>query len=430
MGAAGRSGVLRDATTLLLLAAGCGGIASQDESDASGDAAKYADASAGSRVDASADARVDASVDASVDVRSTDAGVDVGARQNDGASNVFPPEAAAPGADAGECNASTCPAGCCDGDGHCQSGSPTFCGTGGFACQVCPPGMQCQGNVYCACTRASCPNGCCNDSFVPGMADSGAACLAGTSDMACGGGAADCLDCTFNGITGTGGTCANQLCTYPPPCTCMTGCCDRSGQCQAGASNTQCGELGGYCRDCTLSGTQCDMGQCTGGLDGGAATRKRAPTGAAMSSTNASQEYPSRAAATWASGATRASAVATGWAIASTVPTMRRAGAEERCASTAPSSAARAVSARAWRLTGPSRVRKRATGAAMRTTIASSGSPTRSAGASAPRAPTAPRSVRRRPATSARRQGHAPASRRNARRRTRVAPPSWKSRHR
>ncbi len=282
------------ATTLLLLAAGCGGMASQDETDASGDAegytdaitATHADASTGTHADASAGTPADASTaahaDASADARvssSGDAGVDAGTGQNDGAANVSPPEAAAPGPDASGCNASTCRAGCCDGDGHCQSGSPTFCGTGGFACQICPPGMQCQGNFFCACTRESCPNGCCNDSFVPGMADSGAACLAGTSDMSCGGGAADCQDCTFNGMAGTGGTCAGQLCTYPPPCTCMTGCCDRSGQCQPGASNTQCGELGGYCRDCTLSGTQCDMGQCTGGLDGGGCNEQTCPNG-------------------------------------------------------------------------------------------------------------------------------------------------------
>jgi hypothetical protein len=258
------------ATTLLLLAAGCGGITSQNESDASGDAEGYADASTGKDADANADASPSSNADAVVDA---------GARQSDGAASVLPPEASAPGADAGGCSASTCPAGCCDSDGHCQSGSPTSCGTGGLACETCPPGMQCQDNVFCACTPESCPNGCCNDSFVLGMADSGAACLAGTSDVACGGGGADCQDCTFNGITGTGGTCGSQLCTLPPPCSCMTGCCDHSGQCQPGASNTQCGERGGYCRDCTVSGTQCDMGQCTGAVDAGVCNAQTCPSG-------------------------------------------------------------------------------------------------------------------------------------------------------
>jgi hypothetical protein len=251
------------AAGVFFLGAACGGATSLYDSDNN---------------DAGGDAPSDATV-----TTPSDASADTGVVQRDAPLGTAVSDATAPGADAAGCNATTCPNGCCDTDGHCQQGSLVFCGLGGFACQVCPSGMQCQHGVNCACTAESCPSGCCNDSFFPGMeADGGAACLTGSADTACGGGGADCQDCTVTGSVLTGGTCVGQTCSYPPPCQCpfTGGCCDRLGQCQPGASNTQCGQmLTGYCQDCTLSGTQCDKGQCTGMPDAGVCNAQTCPNG-------------------------------------------------------------------------------------------------------------------------------------------------------
>jgi hypothetical protein len=251
------------AGVFFFLGTACGGATSLYDSD---------------NMDAGGDAPSDATV-----TTPSDASADAGAVPSDGPSATAVSDATAPGADAAGCNATTCPSGCCDTDDHCQQGSLVFCGQGGVACQVCPSGMQCQRGVYCACTAESCPIGCCNDSFHLGMeADGGAACLTGFSDTACGGGGADCQDCTSTASVRTGGTCVGQTCSNPPPCQCpiLGGCCDRLGQCQPGASNTQCGQsLTGYCQDCTLSGTQCDKGQCTGLPDAAVCNAQTCPNG-------------------------------------------------------------------------------------------------------------------------------------------------------
>ncbi|HEU5430496.1 MAG TPA: hypothetical protein VFU81_02470, partial [Thermomicrobiales bacterium] len=111
------------------------------------------------------------------------------------------------------CNGQSCPDGCCDRSNTCQSGSSDgACGTDGQLCQACRAPQTCGGGDQprrCGCTEESddvtcagkcgtvanncgrrvdctprCP-GCC----------SGATCLPGTSDDACGAGGAGCQIC-------------------------------------------------------------------------------------------------------------------------------------------------------------------------------------------------------------------------------------------
>jgi hypothetical protein len=51
-----------------------------------------------------------------------------------------------------------------------------------------------------------------------------------------------------------------QCVTKPPQCNAMTcaGCCDAADQCQAGFLDTQCGENGVACTDCSATGGTCD----------------------------------------------------------------------------------------------------------------------------------------------------------------------------
>jgi len=177
-----------------------------------------------------------------------------------------------------KCSSSTCPLGCCDANGVCQSSSATLCGTAGSTCQICPSGSQCLFKEYCGCNSVSCPSGCCAALQDPttGVYLGVSGCRNGTSDTECGGGGDGCQDCTQ---FGNAGTCGNQQCNYPPPCLCTSGCCDRLGRCQPGASNTQCGGPGAYCQDCTLSATQCDGQQCMGALDAGVCNAQTCPNG-------------------------------------------------------------------------------------------------------------------------------------------------------
>ena len=106
------------------------------------------------------------------------------------------------------CNASSCPNGCCDTSGKCQTSSNPTCGTGGVACAVCGTGTTCSSGK-CVCNASSCGGGCCN----------GTSCLAyaSESNTLCGSGGATCAPCA------SGQTCstANGTCgaTSTGPCT-------------------------------------------------------------------------------------------------------------------------------------------------------------------------------------------------------------------
>jgi len=165
------------------------------------------------------------------------------------------------------CSGITCPLGCCDANGVCQTGGfANTCGENGTACVTCPPGTTCLEGRRCACDPQSCPNGCC----------SGQVCMPGNADNQCGNGGAQCLDCT-GGVPAV--SCIAQACDFPPPCNCGDGCCDANGQCQPGASNTACGLAGSYCQDCTQSGGVCDQEGCAVGLDGGVCNQATCPNG-------------------------------------------------------------------------------------------------------------------------------------------------------
>ncbi len=180
------------------------------------------------------------------------------------------------------CGPTTCPGGCCDANGVCQSGdSPTACGVAGATCQACSAGTECT-DQQCSCTNETCPTGCCVYSFPGGGRGRGgrggtmggptlptATCAPGTSDTECGTAGSSCENCTNSGPY----NCVNQQCNIPapppppPPCQCTTGCCDSLGGCQPGASNTACGLPGNICQDCTQPpGGVCAGQSCSTGI--------------------------------------------------------------------------------------------------------------------------------------------------------------------
>ncbi|HXN33009.1 MAG TPA: hypothetical protein VN894_14160, partial [Polyangiaceae bacterium] len=244
--------------------------------------------------------------------------------------------------DAASCSRSSCPMGCCDLNGRCQAGiAPTACGGGGQACQSCvASGLVCTaqqcattscgpadcagcclgalclpGNATTACgekgsqcadcsaTGAQCaatpgaggacaamaPSTCDSTSCPAGCCDANGVCQMGTTDVACGTFGSACENCTSFGPgrigIGRGGPipfqlrCTNQVCIPPPPCNCTTGCCDATGACQPGASDTECGTPYISCENCTLSGTQCSNQQCGASLDAGVCNAQSCPSG-------------------------------------------------------------------------------------------------------------------------------------------------------
>jgi hypothetical protein len=151
-------------------------------------------------------------------------------------------------ADGSPCDATTCPTGCCDSSGQCQPGTDqTACGANGQACQNCAGmGETCVaagGGGRCemlpSCGPSNC-KGCCQ----------GNVCLVGTSDSACGALGQACQNCAA-----AGDMCSGQQCVPVPPPACNAqscpGCCDASGTCQPGFVDTQCGQNGAACADCT-----------------------------------------------------------------------------------------------------------------------------------------------------------------------------------
>lgn len=113
------------------------------------------------------------------------------------------------------CNATTCPDGCCDSQGMCQSGTDDrACGSGGQTCVTCMGSDTCggggapqtcgvsnDGGPDAGCDSNSCPNGCC---------DSQGMCQSGTDDTACGSGGQGCVACMGSDTCmdeGMGGMC-------------------------------------------------------------------------------------------------------------------------------------------------------------------------------------------------------------------------------
>jgi len=157
------------------------------------------------------------------------------------------------------CDATNC-TGCCEQTpqgGSCVPGTdPTACGAGGNTCEDCTAfngtcgGGQCIGPPPPVCDPSTCPTGCCD----------GTNCLPGNLDTFCGTGGVACVDCeTSKKTCSTGQTCAGA----PPTCdaTNCQGCCDQSNTCQAGFIDTQCGQAGASCEDCTqiVPASTCDV---------------------------------------------------------------------------------------------------------------------------------------------------------------------------
>ncbi|MDP9034929.1 MAG: hypothetical protein M3O50_08980 [Myxococcota bacterium] len=168
------------------------------------------------------------------------------------------------------CNPQTCPFGCCDAAGVCQSGiANALCGLAGGSCFDCGAFGTCVGGK-CAivCDARTCPSGCCTASGF---------CLTGNSDSECGTGGRLCADCTT-----VGDQCTNKRCLFVPracnPQTCPLGCCDALDHCQPGASSAQCGTSGNSCQRCVDFGAVCSGQQC-GGPDAGTCNAESCPTG-------------------------------------------------------------------------------------------------------------------------------------------------------
>ena len=148
------------------------------------------------------------------------------------------------------CNSSTCPTGCCDSSNVCHAGtSTTSCGFGGLTCAICTGNQTCGGGGG----NRTCVNTLCSSSTCNGCCDATGKCQAGTSNTACGANGLNCVDCNSSETCSASRTCQTQSCNIS---TCPTGCCDVTGHCQPGNSATSCGYSGFACVNC--NGGVCD----------------------------------------------------------------------------------------------------------------------------------------------------------------------------
>lgn len=162
--------------------------------------------------------------------------------------------------DTQECNALTCPTGCCstiNGKPTCISGvSSGACGSGGQACADCT-----QSGQLCDATTHQCQNSQCGPNNCKGCC-AGGVCLGGSDNGACGIAGGACAACASNSSCNP----QNGKCEGPPPqkCTpqnCPNGCCTFD-TCVAGVSDTQCGTSAANCQDCTNQSQVCAGGKC------------------------------------------------------------------------------------------------------------------------------------------------------------------------
>jgi hypothetical protein len=189
-----------------------------------------------------------------------------------------PTDARPDGHDGGTCNATTCPSGCCDANGVCQTGN-TFdaCGAFGQACRdcasvgadFCDSSSHACGRTTPRCDFSTCSDGCCEGNI----------CLNGFDPNECGVSGQACQHCAQNGLGCDANTrsCAVQGCG-PQNC---PGCCIGD-TCQTGTDQTACGNQGRQCNNCrgfgeactptfpggVCSGQTCDASNCNGCCDG------------------------------------------------------------------------------------------------------------------------------------------------------------------
>ena len=161
----------------------------------------------------------------------------------------------------GRCFNSSCCENCIGG-GQCRSGNTgQYCGSGGQACGTCTTANPCRSadcstqtcvisNISGSCPSGTCRNGnCCG----PGgnRCWTGSSCV-NSSNTNCGDDGNSCIDCTATGRTCSGDTCVCNGCTSGP-------------NCFSGSSDSNCGSGGGSCTDCTSNGRTCSGGNCVCG---------------------------------------------------------------------------------------------------------------------------------------------------------------------
>jgi hypothetical protein len=156
------------------------------------------------------------------------------------------------------CDSTSCPDGCCDNGGNCQTSGMTTCGVHGASCNECVTGQVCNSAGGCQCDP-SCGTCCSND-----------VCVA-ESDTTCGNGGGSCTGCASGTTCAQTGTIYQCVCT---PGSCNNGCCtiDPGGGIQTATCTTTelpaaCGLHGATCAACG-SGVGCvaATGQCTCGI--------------------------------------------------------------------------------------------------------------------------------------------------------------------
>ncbi len=167
--------------------------------------------------------------------------------------------------DGASCNPANCPSGCCDASGVCQLGTSNgACGTGGASCTTCTNGASCDPQTHTCttvgqCNALTCPNGCC---------DSSGNCQPGTQLNACGSAGIACEDCAANGFDRcvpdpmTGQNICVKRVRNCDPNSCPNGCCTfgpgGNSVCVDGRENTTCGIGGASCQNCANQGEICD----------------------------------------------------------------------------------------------------------------------------------------------------------------------------
>jgi hypothetical protein len=150
------------------------------------------------------------------------------------------------------CDATSCPDGCCDTSGNCvklANQDKQNCGQGGGACNTCAASQECASGK-CTCTAASCTSGCCE----------GDSCRSGSDNTACGKAGGKCDTC------GGSESCQSGECKSTYDCSKQcAGCCDGNTCITNGTTNNlQCGKGGVACTDCTKNSKTCQNGVCLG----------------------------------------------------------------------------------------------------------------------------------------------------------------------
>jgi hypothetical protein len=149
--------------------------------------------------------------------------------------------------------------GCCDQNGTCQTGfDRRACGREGYPCQDCGATGSC--NLikgYCDGSAPPCVYDNCGGMGL-GCCDGTGLCVDGKTDTNCGINVYKCEDCTA-----TGKRCVKQLYECRKCENCPGGCCDiATGRCTSGDSHNNCGSDGDWCIDCLATANVCVNKHC------------------------------------------------------------------------------------------------------------------------------------------------------------------------